>query len=51
MFKFDFEILDKNIFGPFVFIKNNLKTIQKLYKPIIEMKNMGTTIGCRKYPI
>ena len=51
MFKIDFEILDKNIFGHFVFIKNNLKTIQKLYKPIIAMKNMGATIGCRKYPI
>ena len=36
MFTIDFEIIEKkNIFGHFIFIKSNLKTIQKLFWTII----------------
>ena len=38
MFTTDFEIIFKKIFGHFIFIKNNLKTIQKLYRSIIAIQ-------------
>ena len=38
MFTIDFEIFEKNIFRHFIFIKINLKTIQKLFRSIIAIQ-------------
>ena len=44
-FTIDFEIIEKkNIFGHFIFIKNNFKTIQKLFRSIIAIQKCGEGI-------